>query len=199
VVLTGQILSSFPLHSAEEIHDTHLQFVQTDLSALQGIMNQSQQRYDYNTQRQEQLSDTLASMNAPTAFDQQMKDQIRQQLAQTVTDLDKKHNFDRSSGQYAKDLSNQLLSIKGNPYFSYKSEADKLAAMRDKAKLEMKGDYFETKDPFAMTPDNSTLEARMKSLTEWQPLNLKDVEIAGGLKGAALAKELCINLISLLS
>lgn len=166
------------------------QFIPTDLSAFQGIMDRAQQKHDYNTQRQEQLSDTIASMTAPTAFDQQMKDQIRQQLADTVTKLDKTHNYDRAGSQYAKDLSNALLQVKGNPYFSYKAEADKLTARRDAAKDKLQGDFFEGNDPFAMTPENNTLEARMASLKKWQPLSLKDVELAGGLKGQALAKEL---------
>jgi hypothetical protein len=150
------------------------QFVQTDLSALQGIMNQSQAKYDYNTKQSDDMANKLAEMSATNAFDQQQKDTFRNKLKEEVARLDKTYNYDRSSGQYAKELSNTLTNIKGDPYFGYKVKADKLEEQRRAMQLQLKGDYFETTKPF--DEKLTTLADRQKALDNWGVLSLKDLE-----------------------
>lgn len=164
------------------------QFIPTDKAALQGILETKQKYHDFNTAKQEELASKIAEMNATRDFDIQQKDKFRNQLQETITNLDKEYNFDRSSSAYSEALGAQLRNLKADPYWSYKTKADETEKAMTQARLEMKGNYFSPYDPFAVDP-NASIQERMQKLNEWSPYDLTSAQKAGILAGSAKAKK----------
>lgn len=159
------------------------QFIQTDPSVLQSTLNQYQQAYDLETNRQNQANDTYAAM--PTGqVDAVDKNEVMSNFAKAREELDKKYNYDRANSQYAKELASKITDLRSNPLWSHLKDKEELNKMRQQLIATKGADYHENFDP-----NSITIKERNK-LQEWKPVDLKDVRESSGLWAKEVAKNI---------
>lgn len=150
------------------------QFIQTDTSVLQGTLNQYQQGYDTETNRQNQVNDTYSAI--PTSqIDTADKNQVMGQFSKVREELDKKYNYDRSNTQYAKELASRITDLRANPLWGHLKDKEELSKMRIQLIAQKGADYHEN-----FNPDSVTVKDANK-LQDWKPTDLKDVRESSGL------------------
>lgn len=159
------------------------QFIQTDSSVLQGTLNQYQQAYDTETNRQNQANDTYSAV--PTGqIDAVDKNQVMDRFSKERDALDKKYNYDRANSQYAKELASKITELRSDPLWGHLQQKDELNKMRQNLIANKGADYHENFDP-----NSITLKDRNK-FQEWKPTDLKDVREAAALWGKEVAQNI---------
>ena len=150
------------------------QFIQTDTSVLQGTLNQYQQAYDTETNRQNQVNDTYSAI--PTSqIDTADKNQVMGQFSKVREELDKKYNYDRSNTQYAKELASRITDLRANPLWGHLQQKEELSKIRTQLIAQKGADYHENFNPDAITLKDAS------KLQDWKPVDLKDVRESSGL------------------
>lgn len=152
------------------------QFIPTNTQALQGVLSEYQRAYDANLERELAIQDQYSAIPTLNAADTARKNEILGSFSNTLSDIEKKHNYDRSSTAYSKELARKISELRKNDFWTYNEMKKQKYDMQEKAKAQMGQWYYSPVDVM-----NATYEDQ-SALNNWKPYNKQDVAaIAQGL------------------
>lgn len=152
------------------------QFIPTNTQALQGVLSEYQRAYDANLERELAIQDQYSMIPTMGAADTARKNEILGQFSNTLSDIEKKHNYDRSSSAYSKELARKITELRKNDFWTYNEMKKQKYDMQEKAKAQMGQWYYSPVDVSQATYENQDV------LNTWKPYNKQDiVPIAQGL------------------
>jgi len=149
------------------------QFIPTNAQALQGVLSEYQQAYDQNLARELEIQDQYSMIPTITAEDTQRKNEILGSFANTMTDLEKKYNYDRASSSYAKELARKISELRKNDFWAYNERKKELVKAAEEDKRRIGAGYYSVYDPVKATYEDQT------ALNNYRPIDTKDIFTIG--------------------
>lgn len=161
------------------------QFVPTNTQALQGTLNEYQKAYDENLARELQVQDQYSIIPTIGAGDTSIKNKILNDFSNKLSELEKKHNFDRASSSYTKELAKEISNIRKDPFWTYNERKKELISKAEEDRRRLGSFYFSEHDPMSAHYTNQT------ALNEYTPLDTRDlIQMVG-----AAAKEHATSMV----
>jgi len=145
------------------------QFIPTNTQALQGVLSEYQRAYDANLERELAIQDQYSAIPTLNAADTIRKNEILGSFSNTLSDIEKKHNYDRSSTAYSKELARKISELRKNDFWTYNERKKQLVQAEQEAKQRLGASYISQYSPSQATYEDQT------ALNNYQPMSTDDL------------------------
>lgn len=145
------------------------QYIPTNTQALQGVLSEYQQAYDQNLARELEIQDQYSAIPTVDAADTQMKNQILDNFANTMGDIEKKYNYDRASSSYSKELARKIGQLRQNDFWAYNERKKQMMRSEAEMKQKLGAGYYSQYSPSQATYTDQT------ALNNYRPIDTKDI------------------------